>query len=104
MSCRNSIDIATITGDVKAALEPDFVTKQNPVITDGVINNSVLNAPSIRGDVLLDTPARRALRFALATDTPSKVVVTGSRADGTALLSLITALDTLGFIENNTTP
>jgi len=104
MSCDNSIDLTTIVAQVKSALEPDFVTTRNPVVEGGVLNNSVLKAPSIRGDILLDTGARQALRFALVTDAPTKAVVSGSVADGTALLSLIEALESLGFIENNTTP
>lgn len=103
MSCDNSIPLVEIVDQVRTALEEDFIQTDNPRIDNGVFNEPILRAPSIRGDILFDAPARSALRRALVGRQEDPPMVSGSLSDGTALNNLLIALDTLGIIVNNTT-
>lgn len=103
MSCDNSLPLDEITQQVRDALAEDFVQVGRPIVTDGVFTNSTFKSPSIRGDILLDSLAKDALVGALrgrVVDPPS---VSGSRSDGTALQSLLTALEQQGIVVDDTT-
>lgn len=103
MSCDNTIPLAEIVDQVRVALEGDFIQTDNPRIDKGVFSESILRAPSIRGDILFDAAARQALRFAVNTTASEVPEVVGSRSDSTALASLLTALATAGLIVDSTT-
>lgn len=103
MSCDNTIPLAEIVDQVRVALEGDFIQTDNPRIDKGVFSESILRAPSIRGDILFDAPARSALRRALVGRQEDPPTVSGSLSDGTALNNLLVVLDTLGVIVNSTT-
>lgn len=102
MSCDNSIPLDQIVTQVRDALAADFITAERPNINGADLENPILRSPSIRGDILFDSDARKALRFATNTNSVDKPVVSGSRADGTALTSVIQALVSLGFIVDET--
>lgn len=101
MSCDNSIPLETIVDQIKASLAPYFIMQDNPTIVNGVFTTPVLNSPSIRGDLVLDTDARIALRAATRPVTIPKII--GSRSEGDALVSLLQALASIGVIVDNTT-
>ncbi len=101
MSCDNSIPVLDIVDQVRDVLAQEFITRDNPNITNGVFMEPALTSPSITGDILLDTAARTALRAATKPIVVPKVI--GSRADGTALFSLIQALVLIGLVVDNTT-
>lgn len=103
MSCDNSIPLAEIVDQVRTALEADFIQTDSPRIDNGVFNEPVLRAPSVRGDILFDEPARIALQRAIGGRQENPPTVAGSVSDGTALTNLLAVLDTLGVIVNNTT-
>lgn len=103
MSCDNSIPVEEIVAQVRGALEADFIQADNPRIEKGVFNEPKLRAPSVRGDILFDAPARAALRRALLGRQETPPTVSGSLSDGTALNSLLIELDALGIIVNSTT-
>lgn len=103
MSCDNSVPVSDIANEVRTLLEGDFITTEDPRINNGVFTNPVLNAPNIRGDIILDRDARSALVSAVAGRVLSPPSVTGGLSDGTALKNLLVALDELGVIVDNTT-
>lgn len=102
MSCNNDIPLAQIVGQVKAAIEAEFITTERPDINSGTFTNATLRSPSIRGDILFDAAARTALLQVIGGELSEPPVVTGSRAGGQALQSLITALAESGLIVDNT--
>lgn len=61
MSCTNALPIDSIAADVRDALSDEFVRKDRPIIDNGILSNPTLKAPSIRGDLILDSEARDAL-------------------------------------------
>ena len=56
-----------------------------------------------RPKLYADAAARQALRFAVNTTASEVPEVVGSRSDGSALASLLTALATSGLIVDSTT-
>lgn len=103
MSCDNSVPVTQIIEQVRTALDQDYIKVNNPAITNGVLTTPVISSPSIRGDVIFDSTARAALRFAVGVDADTKPVVVGDKTDGTALDSLLAALSATGIIIDSTT-
>lgn len=103
MSCDNSVPIDDIVDQVREALSEDFVRADAPAVTGGVFTNPILKAPSIRGDVLFDRKARESLLLAVSGRVQDPPSVVGSRADGSALASLISVLAGMGIVIDDTT-
>lgn len=103
MSCDNSIPLDQIVDQVRDALAGEYITTERPDINGANLENPILRSPSIRGDILFDSAARAALRFAVSTESVDKSIISGSRSDGTALESVINALVNLGFAVDETT-
>lgn len=68
MRCADNIPVSDIAVDVARLIAGDFITVDNPDINAGVFTNSTFKAPSLRGDVILDSAARAAILRILSTE------------------------------------
>lgn len=103
MSCDNSIPVDSIVDQIREELDKEYIRVDKPEMTDAVLDTPVLNSPSIRGDLLIDKPAREALRRAVGNLPTQPAEIVGSRSDGSAFASLLQALATEGYIIDSTT-
>lgn len=74
MSCTNALPIDSIAADVRDALADEFVRKDRPIIDNGILSNPTLKAPSIRGDVVLDSLARAAFIRVTSAEYDQEIV------------------------------